>query len=211
MIPKIVHQTWKSADFEYWIFKRSQASVKEHLPDWEYRFYTDNDLSNFVLANYPEYHKRWTLLDKPIKRVDVARYFLLHHFGGLYADLDFILTRPLDELLDDQHRLYFYRSNEAIVKDWQFLGNAFMISAPGEAFWIELVDFVFSLPNTTHVLHHTGPRAVGAFYETLVDRSAIQVFGPNEFDNDRCASGVGEHRYGYHVRAATWQRPDFDA
>jgi mannosyltransferase OCH1-like enzyme len=211
MIPKIVHQTWKTATFDYWVFQRSQASVRRHLPHWDYRFWTDADLAVFVHETYPDHYGRWSALDVPIKRVDVARYFLLHHHGGLYADLDFLFTNPVDELLDGSHHLYFYRSTEAIVKGWQFLGNAFMISAPGESFWMGLVDFVFALPADTPVLHHTGPRAVGAYYETLEDRSGFRIFGPDEFDNDRCAAGVGEHRYGYHMRAATWQRPEFVA
>ena len=31
-----------------------------------------------------------------IQRVDAARYMLLHHFGGLYADFDVECVRPLD-------------------------------------------------------------------------------------------------------------------
>lgn len=211
MIPRIVHQTWKSAEFDYWVFKWSRASVAEHFPDWDYRFWTDDDLETFVAGEYPEYYERWAGLNRAIKRVDVARYFLLHRHGGLYADLDFIFTRRIDELLGDEHRLYFYRSTEALVKDWDFLGNALMLSMPGERFWLDLVDYIFSLPGSTHVLHHTGPRAVGAFFEIHSDHSAIRVFGPDEFDNDRCSVGVGEHRYGFHVRAATWQREDFSA
>lgn len=211
MIPKIVHQTWKTAQFDYWIFKKSQASVREHLPDWEYCFWTDGDLDSFVREFYSEYHEAWSALDRPIKRVDMARYFLLHRHGGLYADLDFVFIRPLDDLIVGDHRLYFYRSQQAIAKNWQFLGNAFMISVPGEPFWIGLVEHMLALPPHTPVLHHTGPRAVGAYYEMVSDRSGIRIFGPDLFDNVRCADGIGEHRYGYHIRAATWQHPDFEA
>ncbi len=211
MIPKIVHQTWKTAQFDYWVFKRSQASVREHLPDWEYRFWTDGDLDAFVREGYQQFYEAWSALNRPIKRVDMARYFLLHRHGGLYADLDFIFTRPLDDLIDDSHRLYFYRSQQAIAKGWQFLGNAFMMSAPGQPFWIDLVEHMLSLPPDTPVLHHTGPRAIGAFHETLPGHSGIRIFGPDLFDNSRCADGVGEHRYGYHVRTASWQFPGFEA
>jgi mannosyltransferase OCH1-like enzyme len=211
MIPKIVHQTWKTTQFDYWVFKKSQSSVREHLGDWDYRFWTDEELEVFVRDEYGEYFEAWKGLDRPIKRVDMARYFLLYRFGGLYADLDFIFTSPIDELIGEPYRLYFYRSQQALAKNWEFLGNAFMISAPGERFWMDLVEYQLALLPSTNVLHHTGPRAIGAFYEQLSDRSAIRVFGPDEFDNDRCADGVGAHRNGYHMRTATWQHPGFKA
>ncbi|MCB1076738.1 MAG: hypothetical protein KDM64_09835 [Verrucomicrobiae bacterium] len=211
MIPKIVHQTWKTPHFEYWVFKRSQISVQEHLANWDYRFWTDDDLEELVREAYPQYLEDWAALNQPIKRVDMARYFLLHRFGGIYADLDFIFKQSLDPLIDGRHRLYFYRSQEAITKGWQFLGNAFMMSAPAEPFWLDLVDFQLSLPANTPVLHHTGPRSIGAFSEMLEDRSHIRIFGPDEFDNEKCETGVGASRYGHHVRTATWQHPDFQA
>ncbi len=211
MIPKIVHQTWKTAEFEYWVFKRSQASIREHLGAWDYRFWTDEDLERLVRDNYPQYHPRWSALDRPIKRVDMARCFLLHRFGGIYADLDFIFKQPLEELLDRRYRLYFYRSHESIAKGWQFLGNAFMMAVPGESFWLELVEYQLSLPANTPVLHHTGPQSIGAFWETLQERSHIRIFGPDEFDNEHCEAGVGASRYGHHVRTATWQHANFRA
>lgn len=211
MIPQIVHQTWKTEQFDYWVFKKSQAAVREHFPDWNYSFWTDDSLASLIRNTYPGFCEPWSALNAPIKRVDVARYFLMHCFGGIYADLDFIFTQPLDDLIDTSHRIYFYRSQQAIKKGWRFLGNAFMMSAPGESFWLELASHLLSLPPETPVLDHTGPRAVGAFFESLPDKSAIRVFGPDLFDNDRCDDGVGEHRYGYHMRAATWQHPGFEA
>lgn len=193
------------------VFRKSQDSVREHLADWDYRFWTDDDLAAFVLESYPEYHGRWSDLDRPIKRIDMARCFLLHRHGGVYADLDFVFTQAPDALFDGRHRLYFYRSQQAIAKGWQFLGNPFMASMPGEQFWLDLVEYKLALPPSTEVLHHTGPRAIGAFYESLDERSAIRVFGPEFFDYDRCADGVGEHRYGYHIRLASWQRAHFEA
>lgn len=210
MIPKIIHQTWKTNKFDYWIFKKSQASVSEHLAEWQYNFWTDADLDAFIRSNYNEFYNSWKLLNQPIKRVDLARYLILHKFGGVYADLDFIFTKSLDELIDSQHRIYLYVSQEAVVKEWQFLGNAFMMSAPGDQFWIDLVIYMLGLPPQTHVLHHTGPRAIGSYYASLETKPLIKVLSPDYIDNDRCEAGVGLHRFGYHMRAATWQHPEIE-
>ena len=206
MIPRIVHQTWKDAKIDYWIFKRSQASVALHLADWEYRLWTDADLDSLVKEDFPEFHEAWKALDRHIKRVDTARYCILYKHGGLYADLDFIFTRGIDDLIDDEHDIFFYKSTQAIVKNWEFLGNALMISEPKQQFWLDALRYMFSLPANTGVLHHTGPRALGAYYASLTDKPKVKILGPDIFDNERCQDGIGARTHGYHVRTATWQR-----
>lgn len=210
MVPQVIHQTWKVNEITFWIFKRSQASIRTHLGHWQYRFWTDDDLDSFIRECYSAYHERWKALNKPIKKVDVARYFILHRFGGVYADLDFVFTDCIDSLFKDESDLYFYQSTQARVKKWSFLGNAWMAATPGKEFWLEAVDFMLALPVNTPVLRHTGPLALGAFYDSLLSRQAdvgcIRILDPDIFDNERCGDGVGERRYGYHIRAATWQR-----
>ncbi len=205
-MPRIVHQTWKTADIEPWFFKQSQPAIRKYLPNWDYRFWTDADLEQFVQAEFPVLFERWRGFDRPIKRVDMARYCLLYKFGGLYADLDFIFTGPLDEILDENYDLFFYRSTQAIVKGWNFLGNAFMVSKPGQRFWLDVMEYMIGLAANTAVLHHTGPLALGAYYASLEEKPKALIFGPEYFDNNKCQDGVGEHRYGYHMRTATWQR-----
>jgi mannosyltransferase OCH1-like enzyme len=207
MIPRIIHQTWKTAEITHWIFKRSQQSIRDHLPDWKYQLWTDADLDAFMKSEFAAFYERWLKLDKPIKQVDIARYCILHKFGGIYADLDFVFTRNLEELLDEEHDLFFYRSTQALVKRWDFLGNAFMVSAPRQQFWIDVTDHMLGLPAVTPVLKHTGPLALGAFYASLPEKPKTKIFDTSQFDNERCQDGVGERLYGYHVRTATWQRP----
>jgi mannosyltransferase OCH1-like enzyme len=207
VIPRIIHQTWKDARVDYWIFKRSQTSVELHLPNWEYRFWTDADLDAFVQQEFSGLYPAWKGLDRHIKRVDTARYCLLHRYGGVYADLDFIFTENIDGLMDDAYDLFFYRSMQSIVKKWDFLGNAFMVSKRGQKFWLDAMDYMFSLPEKTDVLRHTGPLALGAFYASLAEKPLARIFEPDYFDNERCQDGVGARRYGYHVRTATWQHP----
>ncbi len=208
MIPGVVHQTWKNAEVTHWIFQRSQASVQEHLSDFEYRFWTDKDLESLIEEDYPEYLDRWQNLSAPIKRVDLARCLILHKHGGVYADLDFIFTGRVSEILTDEIDLFFYKSTQAIVNEWDFLGNALMGAAAGHPFWIEFVEHALELPSNTPVLKHTGPRALGRFVEQMPDKPDIKVFGPDFFDNQNCGDGTGEAAYGHHVRTATWQYPD---
>jgi mannosyltransferase OCH1-like enzyme len=207
MIPTVIHQTWKNREVDNWVFQKSITSIKKLFPDWEYKFWVDEDLDEFIRLHYPSYHQRWCDLDRMIKRVDVSRYFMLHYYGGVYADLDFVFTQNSEPLFDDGNDLYFYQSTQALVKGWDFLGNAFMGSAAGHPFWLDLVDYMLDLPPATKVLHHTGPLAIGAFYKSLKEKPKMTIFGPELFDNHSCQDGVGERAYGYHMRMASWHGP----
>ena len=73
-----------------------------------------------------------------------VRPLYLHHYGGIYADLDFAAIRPADELL-----LLVQNSSVLLGKDCglaqpgsdceaynQRLPNAFMASVPRHSFWM---------------------------------------------------------------------------
>jgi len=207
VIPAIIHQTWKNTELEHWVFKKSRASIHKFFPEWDYRFWTDEDLDELIRVRFPSYYNGWRDLDRNIKKVDVARYFMLYCHGGVYADLDFVFTLNPQPLFTDGNELYFYQSTQALVKGWDFLGNAFMGSVVGHPFWLQLVDYMLALPATTPVLHHTGPLAIGAFYKTLVEKPGTTIFGPDLFDNQSCQDGVGKRVYGYHMRMASWHGP----
>lgn len=202
MIPRIIHQTYKTTDLP-WFFKKGQDSAKRHMPDWKYRFWTDEDLDRLVREDYPQFYERWLGLDKQIKRVDTARYMILHKHGGMYADLDFYFKKPVDELIEREY-VCSYRTTQSIVKKWPFMGNAFLASESGHPFWIEAIERMFDLPADTSVLFHTGPMALGYIYRD--SGFAFAIFTPDIFDNEKCADGVGLAEYGTHGRRATWQQ-----
>lgn len=101
MIPRILHQTWKNTEVPA-RFAEAQESWRRHHPDWEYRFWTDADLDDFVQRQYPQMYGLFRAYPDQIQRVDAARYMILHHFGGFYSDLDIVCLHPFDGLLGHQ-------------------------------------------------------------------------------------------------------------
>ena len=53
MIPRILHQTWKDRNVPA-RFLDAQRSWQDAHPDWEYRFWTDEDLAALVRERAPE-------------------------------------------------------------------------------------------------------------------------------------------------------------
>lgn len=76
-----------------------QRSTQEFHPDWQKYSWTDNDLGTFIKEEYDWFLPTFDSYPEPIMRVDAARYFLLYHYGGVYADLGFETLKPLDALL----------------------------------------------------------------------------------------------------------------
>ncbi len=73
MIPRIIHQTWKDRDVPA-RFLDAQRSWREAHPDWEYRFWTDEDLAALVRECAPELVPLYEAYPEAIQRVDAARY-----------------------------------------------------------------------------------------------------------------------------------------
>lgn len=99
-IPRIIHQTWKVEKLPASLHTMVKSWEQNH-PDWEYWFWTDENLWELVQKKFPEYMGLFTSYPTDIERVDVARYMILYEYGGVYADLDVESLKPLDELVDE--------------------------------------------------------------------------------------------------------------
>lgn len=159
-IPRIIHQTWKDAEVPaQW--RPYQESWRARHPGWEHRLWTDADLHAFIREHYGWFLPIYEGYADPIMRADAARYFLLYHFGGLYADLDYECLRPFDELLAGR-RLVVGLEPAAHMELpltkatglQRMLCNALMASEPGHPFW----EHVFR----QLVASHRAPEALGA-------------------------------------------------
>lgn len=61
--------------------------------------WTDASSREFIAEHYPWFLDTFDGYVYPIQRADAIRYFVLHHYGGVYMDLDIGCQRPLDPLL----------------------------------------------------------------------------------------------------------------
>ena len=100
-IPKIIHQTYANHQYPVEI-KNNISSIKDLNKDWEYRFYTDSDIYEFIKKYYsPDILSCWQSIN-PVygaARADLFRYLLLYECGGVYLDLKGVMTRPLSEVI----------------------------------------------------------------------------------------------------------------
>lgn len=92
-IPKIIHQIWMGSEMPR-KFRRQTATWKQHHPDWEYRLWGDNDISEFS----PDIVGLVNSVDCFAQKGDILRMAILQRYGGLYVDVDYDCYRPCDLL-----------------------------------------------------------------------------------------------------------------
>lgn len=161
-IPRILHQTWKTYEVpeEWW---DCVNSWKRHHPDWEYRLWTDDAGEDFVARHYPDFLATFQNYPYGIQRADAIRYLVLHHHGGVYADLDYECLRPLDPLLRDHTAVIGLEpdAHAAFSKVDHMLCNALMASEPGHPFMAAVIRHLQEAIHGTvadfDILATTGP------------------------------------------------------
>lgn len=95
-IPHIIHQMWNNRSipflFQNWIRKWTLLH-----PNWEYWFWTLDDVRLLIRSHYPEYLLLYDEYPTMIHKADAARLFVIYHYGGLYIDLDAEPLKPFDD------------------------------------------------------------------------------------------------------------------
>lgn len=97
MIPKIIHYCWIGGAPLPELAERCIASWKENMPDWEYKCWNE---ANFDIAAAPLYVKQAYEARKFAFVSDYVRLWALEQYGGLYMDVDFLVHKPFDDLMD---------------------------------------------------------------------------------------------------------------
>jgi mannosyltransferase OCH1-like enzyme len=136
-IPKIIHQTAPD-DKSKWpaVWYKCQESWKRNYPDYEYRMWSDADLDNLIKEKFPEYLHLYMSYPRNIHKIDVARYFILYEYGGIYADMDFECIRPFMDRIDDSK--VNVAESQHLEETGEELQNALMISPEKHPFWLEV-------------------------------------------------------------------------
>ena len=167
-IPQILHQTWKTADLRSHSIEAvdCKRKIDEFASDYLYLLWTDEDIAKFIVKYYPMYSSYYYSLNMNIKRSDIARYLIVHQFGGLYLDLDIELKKDVQTVIPSNAEFVSYISREFELKrvphaKEPFAGNAFFAAIPGSKIIAAMLNHSveFKRPHVRSVydvLRHTG-------------------------------------------------------
>ena len=153
-IPKIIHQQWKDETipdkFQKW---RNHWFTYFPEPEYTHMLWTDVNGRELIEKYYKWFLPTYDGYKHNINRADAARYFILHHYGGIYADLDY---EPKTNFYN-----YLPQNQVAMVESPYYWNektqNCLMSSPKNDPFWIDLFAMLMKNANKEEVLEATGP------------------------------------------------------
>ncbi|KAG6854829.1 hypothetical protein C0991_012019 [Blastosporella zonata] len=208
-IPRILHQTWKT-DVLPARWKGISEDCRKMMPDYEYILWTDASSRQFIADHYPWFLENFDGYTYPIQRADAIRYFVLHHYGGIYLDLDIGCLRPIDPLL-----VYPIILPKTIPVG---VSNDLIFAAKGHPFMEQtihnLVTFDHSwILNYPTVMFSTGPMFLSAqygLYTSSHPTSALQDVRilPKSLYGKNAKEGEAPHSFFSHFYGSSWHADD---
>lgn len=205
-IPKIIIQTWKTDNVPN-TYTSYVETLKELHPDYQYIFFTDETIEDFLKSNYPQYYETYKKLPIKIQKIDFFRYIAIYHYGGFYLDLDMKCNQNFDALLrhncvfpvDDyipMHKKHIHRYSHFIKNNQRYLiGQYAFASVPNHPFIKLLINDIHeniniyikhvNADNDDYVYQTTGPDFVTLKYMQsknkhdifILDNKKRQCFG----------------------------------
>lgn len=158
-VPRIVHQTWKGCSAD---LPPRQAAWRERCmllnPDWTFWLWTDDDNRELIKQHYPHFLGVYDSYDVKMKRIDAARIFYLHRYGGIYLDLDFTCLKPFTKLALPSGVAVFSHQYpmHLVAKKSDAVANNFMATPPAHPLYGFLIRKLV-LSARKSLLYATGP------------------------------------------------------
>lgn len=129
VIPFIIHQTWKSKSMPQGMIN-AMNSWKNLNPDYEHRYYDDNDVMNYV-NNFDctgfnfDKNKLLTAFNKinsGAGKADIFRYLIMYNIGGVYADADTVCLKSITNNINPQNYTFVTGNDRyRYIHQWFFL------------------------------------------------------------------------------------------
>jgi inositol phosphorylceramide mannosyltransferase catalytic subunit len=225
-IPTRIIQTGKSRVLPL-LEKAAVANLRLLNPDFEYLFFDDTQVEQFIDAQFPQYRPVFDAFSVRIQRYDFFRYLAVYHLGGFYFDTDVFLASGIEDLLGygcvfpfEELTLHRFLYDEYGM-DWE-IGNYAFGAAAGHPFlgaiirncvraqqhpeWAErmMISVPRILRDEFFVYDTTGP---GLVSRTLAEHpdacDQVNVLFPEDVCDPEGWHCFGA--YGVHLQRGTWR------
>lgn len=155
-VPKVIHHQWKDENIPpmYQEWHKAWFDLYPE-PEYTHMHWSDEAGRKLIAEDYAFFLKTYDEYDYTIKRVDATRYFALHKYGGIHADLDY---EPMINFYDHlpQDRVSVVESPYQYYEETQ---NSLMASPKNDPFWLEVFKQL-EINKMMGVMEATGPKLI---------------------------------------------------
>jgi mannosyltransferase OCH1-like enzyme len=224
---KIIHQIWfgtipnkKTAKKAFEGLRKYRDSWLIENPSWTYVCWNLSRCKDLVRLFYTQHKEMYDKYPYQIQRCDTVRYFILHRYGGLYADMDYYCKRPWDEVIENyKNDIYLVETPNKITNDTH-ISNSLMYSKPGHVFWnklfIELEQNQFTpiyYGKHVTIMFTTGPGILNRVYTMYklryrLDYYPYKLFHPYGLNSDILSLNDKQNIYAMHIGKGSWESYD---
>jgi mannosyltransferase OCH1-like enzyme len=161
-IPKVIYQTWKTKKLHPQL-ENIKQNIQNLNPNYKMELFDDDDMDRWIINNCDQQIcEAYNKLFVGAAKADLWRYLILYKNGGLYLDIDSIIHKSLDELIQiDDSAIISREANVGYFMQWMLI---FEKEHPILKLTIDKCIYNINNPNTTDVVFLTGP---GVFTEAI--------------------------------------------
>ena len=181
-IPKHIHQVFFSVDGSPMParYVENQKSWKANNPGFNYTIWNISMVDKLIEKEYRHVKELYYSYAHWIRRIDVAKYLVLHHAGGVYFDMDLKCKKPINGLLEDINYtgVFMYTtwpmgvSNDIIFTEKRHPFMEFVING------LEYANRYYVFPHAQTMLS-TGPTYISGRYFNFKVQDDIHVYPPS--------------------------------
>jgi hypothetical protein len=163
-------------------------SWKRFHPGWEFKFWSEADLTGFVHSRCPDYSDLFHAYPHPVMRTDLGRYLVLREFGGVFADPGAEAVASFEPLLTSDVPIFGYEPQPhaalELVRSRGFtsvISNAIMVTPAGHSFWNHLLKLIRRCRTASNPLDATGAFVLTAAVEQAPATTTPRVLPAHAF------------------------------
>jgi len=198
IIPKCVEK-WPKMSKTWGILHRDSWTFRQLNPEYNTTLWSGNDIEEFIAKEYSWFLSTYKNYPYRISQTDAARFFILHHYGGVYLDLDTECNVPFRDIVKVN------KTQDAILAATKPFGitTVFIATKPGDtviqhivAGLLEASAGYYVVPYMT-VMFTAGPLYVWKRYNSYPCKERVLVISADQFKT-----------FFSHQSASTWHNWD---
>ncbi len=147
MIPKTFLQTWRSSSLPVIFQKIKEENGK--IGDFTFQLWHHEEgpqnIDEFIKKEYNDLYDIYNKTQFGVQKADMIRLILLHHYGGIYIDLDILCLKSLESLIDfESNNVYLAMEpmdqTKKLYNNENVLCNAFIAGPAKHPFFKETLE-----------------------------------------------------------------------